>query len=152
MRLGQVVATEVDLQEVLERLADGELLAEIAQDIGVKRTTLYMQFDRGGDELRDSYARAREEGLMVRAERLRQLASADMPRTPSGSVDSAAVNQLRLRVDTEKWLLSKLVPRVFGDRTTLAGDPDAPLTGSDDQLLARAAAIMASAKREGSDE
>ena len=37
------------------------------------------------------------------------------------------INRSRLRVDTRKWLMSKLAPKKYGDRTTLAGDPEAPL-------------------------
>jgi hypothetical protein len=49
--------------------------------------------------------------------------------TVDGKPDNALVQQARLRVDTRKWLLSKMLPRRFGDRVTteVAGDPDAPL-------------------------
>jgi hypothetical protein len=36
------------------------------------------------------------------------------------------VRQRRLQVDTRKWILSKM-PRKFGDRIEIGGDPDAPL-------------------------
>jgi hypothetical protein len=32
----------------------------------------------------------------------------------------------RLRVDTRKWLLSKALPKVYGDKLALGGDEDAP--------------------------
>jgi hypothetical protein len=55
---------------------------------------------------------------------------------PDGRVDSAAVQHQRLRVDSRKWLLSKIVPKIYGDRvaldhaggvaiTVLTGVPDA---------------------------
>jgi len=34
---------------------------------------------------------------------------------------------LRLLSDNRKWLLSKLAPKKYGDRTTLAGDAENPL-------------------------
>jgi len=37
------------------------------------------------------------------------------------------INRSRLRVDARKWLLSKLLPRQFGDRVEIAGDRDNPL-------------------------
>ena len=40
---------------------------------------------------------------------------------------AVGVQHARLRIDTRKWLMAKLKPRKYGDRTTLAGDPDAPL-------------------------
>jgi hypothetical protein len=37
------------------------------------------------------------------------------------------VSWQRNRVDTRKWVASKLKPKKFGDRTTLAGDAEAPV-------------------------
>jgi hypothetical protein len=39
------------------------------------------------------------------------------------------VQQARLRVDTRKWILSRMLPRRFGDRVTteVTADPNAPL-------------------------
>lgn len=110
------MSPEVDLQEVLERLADGELLAEIAQDLGVKRTTLYRHC-QATKELSDAYARARHDGLITRGERLRSMvAQASLPTVSSGGIDPAAVSHLKLLVDTEKWTLAKLAASVFGDK------------------------------------
>lgn len=37
------------------------------------------------------------------------------------------VNRSRLRVDSRKWLLSKALPKVYGDKLELSGNADAPL-------------------------
>lgn len=37
------------------------------------------------------------------------------------------IQRSRLRVDARKWLLSKMRPEKYGDRTILAGDKDQPL-------------------------
>jgi hypothetical protein len=57
------------------------------------------------------------------------LAIADMPvgSTEHGATDSGAVQKQRLQVDTRKWLLSKIAPRKYGDKVTLAGDEDNPM-------------------------
>lgn len=110
------MSKDVDLNEVLERLADGELLAEIASDLGVKRTTLYTRF-QVTPELSDAYARARQDGLLTRGERLRSMvANAPLPSKDGGGIDPAAVQHLKLVVDTEKWTLAKLAASIFGDR------------------------------------
>ena len=43
--------------------------------------------------------------------------------------DHENVQRSRLRVDSRRWLLSKLMPRKYGDRITaeIAGDPHAPV-------------------------
>lgn len=43
------------------------------------------------------------------------------------SIDNEAVNRSRLRVDTRRWLLSKLKPEEYGDSVKLKGDKNAPL-------------------------
>jgi hypothetical protein len=40
----------------------------------------------------------------------------------------AAVARSRLQVDTRKWLLSKLIPRQYGDAVALTGADGGPLT------------------------
>lgn len=52
------------------------------------------------------------------------------------------VDRARLQIDTRKWLMSKLKPKKYGDRTTLQGDPDQSLElniskmiSSSDELL-----------------
>lgn len=87
------------------------------------------------DEARcDQYARARQ----ARADKLAEeiLAISDdgsndtyvdddgKPRT-----DHDVVARSRLRVDSRKWLASKMYPKMYGDRQILAGDPEAPLGG-----------------------
>jgi phage FluMu protein gp41 len=46
------------------------------------------------------------------------------------TVNGEVVQRSRLRVDTRKWLLSKMLPRVYGDRTAvqLTGANDGPIT------------------------
>lgn len=48
---------------------------------------------------------------------------------PTGGwkVNGEAVQRSKLRSDDRKWLLSKLVPKVFGDAVTLKGDKENPL-------------------------
>lgn len=56
-------------------------------------------------------------------------------------VDQENINRSRLRVDTRKWLMSKLAPKKYGDRTVLAGDPENPIN------VSLADAISAARKR-----
>jgi hypothetical protein len=36
-------------------------------------------------------------------------------------------NDRRVRIDTKRWLMSKIVPKRYGDRVTHAGDPEEPV-------------------------
>jgi hypothetical protein len=43
----------------------------------------------------------------------------------------------KLRVDTRKWHLSKVLPKVYGEKMTLAGDSEAPLHVSVTRTIVR---------------
>ena len=84
-----------------------------------------------GDRLRDQYARAREIQAEVIAEQILTIADEECTMVKAdkhGSqdddgmgqtevvFDSTAVQRNRLRVDARKWLLSKMVPKKYGDK------------------------------------
>ena len=70
------------------------------------------------------YARAREIGYQTMADELLEISddgSNDFMLRKRGddeieTVNQEAINRSRLRVDTRKWLLSKALPKVYGDR------------------------------------
>lgn len=45
--------------------------------------------------------------------------------------DRTATEHAKLRIDARKWNAARMLPKRFGDRTVLAGDPDNPLLGID---------------------
>src|SRR6185369_604064 len=63
------------------------------------------------------YAYARAAGLDAIAEQMEEIAD--------DKSDDA--NSRRVRIDTRKWLLSKLAPKKYGDRIEIAGDKENPL-------------------------
>lgn len=127
--------TERHIEQALAMLTEGETLSDIARELDVKRTTLLAKLTCT-PELSDRYARAREAGLDARAEELEVIASEVVPMTNSGGLDSAAVAQLRLRVDTRKWLLSKLAAHKYGDKldVDLKGSVKVVATSYDENL------------------
>jgi hypothetical protein len=73
------------------------------------------------------YGRARSNGHELMAEEIIEIGDSDI--LVNGLPDNALVQRNRLMCDNRKWLLSKLLPRQFGDKVTqeLTGDPDRPL-------------------------
>jgi|SRR6516162_5774745 len=67
-------------------------------------------------------ARARRQRLEMYAEEL--VAIAD--HAARGTSHPEAINQARLRTDTRKWVLSKLLPETYGNRVKLTGDLEVP--------------------------
>ena len=85
--------------------------------------------------LMQRYARAREAQMDRWAEEIIEIADEGsndwMDRQQGGEtsrvVDHEHVHRSRLRVDAPKWLMAKLAPKRYGDKTVISGDGGAPL-------------------------
>lgn len=81
---------------------------------------LIWAMDDKGPGFTQQYARARELGYQVMAEDLTEIAddgTNDWQETETGQQpDHEHIQRSRLRVDTRKWLLSKALPKIYGDK------------------------------------
>jgi len=135
-RGGLTKYTEAIAEEICDRLAAGESLASICNDAHMPNETkvriwaMNDQADKQGTGagFRARFNAAREMGYERMADEVIAIGDADY-RMPDGLVDNAAVQQARLRSDNRKWMLSKMLPKRFGDRVTaeVVGDASAPL-------------------------
>ena len=80
------------------------------------------------------YARAKEAQAQLLADEIVEVARTPMlgqvvTDKPQGVETRTGdmVEHRKLLVDALKWKASKLAPKLYGDRTVLAGDPEAPL-------------------------
>ena len=74
-------------------------------------------------EFNDKYAQAREAQADFLLEELLDIADSaegdmllDKDGKPTGKVNHENINRSRLRVDTRKWVITKLAPKKYGDR------------------------------------
>ncbi|HYD48010.1 MAG TPA: hypothetical protein VEB21_06675, partial [Terriglobales bacterium] len=106
---------------ICELLADGKTLTRICKDnpdFPSDRTVRRWALDKD-HPFSPQYARAREIGYDAMADET--IDTADM-----GGTDPGQVARDRLKVDTRKWLLSKALPKRYGDKLALHGDDEAP--------------------------
>ena len=66
--------------------------------------------------LAEQYDRARASVIERLADEVLELADAPVPKLDNGATDPGMVRQRQLQVDTRKWFLSKLAPKIYGDR------------------------------------
>jgi hypothetical protein len=117
-------------EEILERLADGMGLIAVCRLEGMPShgaVRHWVLTDHCGFAAR--YARARMIGYEHMADEIIELSDDGSRDTIVGedgkvTVDHEVVARSRLRVDTRKWLLSKCLPKIYGDRshTTIDGE------------------------------
>jgi hypothetical protein len=98
---------------ILERIAAGESLRSICsgENMPAESTVrLWATDDRDGFSAQ--YTRAREAQMDALAEDILAIADGD----------DEDVQRAKLRVDTRKWLMSKIAPKRFGDKLAIGGD------------------------------
>ncbi|SDV49205.1 terminase small subunit-like protein [Chitinasiproducens palmae] len=130
--------TEAIVDEICMRMADGESLRRICRDEGMPAasTVLLWRSERSG--FAERYARAREAQAQLLFDEILEIADntsndtvpkVDKEGNEYGEMPNAEwIARSRLRVDARKWYLSKVLPKVYGDKLELAGDKESPLT------------------------
>ena len=110
--------------DIIRRLREGASLLSAARENGITAGAIYNAMSRDV-ELRDEYARAREDGIDAQAEEMHDLEMQVL----TGQLDP---NAFRAAMDARKWRMAKQMPRKYGDsqrieqKTTL----DATVKGS----------------------
>jgi len=81
--------------------------------------------------LAEQYDRARVALIDRLADEVLELADAPVPTLDNGATDNGLVRQRQLQVDTRKWFLSKLAPKIYGDRLDVqVSDTRISITGA----------------------
>jgi hypothetical protein len=107
---------------ICERLAAGESLRAICRDEGMPTEAAVRLWARDDVQgFASQYAHARSLGYERLADELLEIAddgSSDTYVDDKGNerTDADVVARSRLRVDTRKWLLSKMLPKVYGEK------------------------------------
>lgn len=85
--------------------------------LDVNRNAFYGLLD-SSEKAREIYARSKDAQVELLAEQMLDIADAPVAMTEHG-YDSADVQNKRVRIDTRKWLASKLMPKKYGDHLDL---------------------------------
>lgn len=125
------------VEAVLALIESGKSENAACNEVGINRATFRAAALRV--KAGDSYARALEALAQDQIEKM-EVTIADMR---SGEIDAPMA---RVEIDARKWFASKFLPKVYGDRQVIAGDPEAPLVNAtEDQLDARINALLKAA-------
>lgn len=113
----------------LKAIAEHGNVSQALRDIDLPRKAFYGRIATD-DEFGNRYARAKATGCHAVADAMREVQAEEPPmvQTKEGEhVDSGWVQWQRNKVELDKWLLARLMPKVYGERTTLSNDPDNPI-------------------------
>lgn len=107
--------TQEVADQICECLAGGMSLRKACERVeGSKVPTVLLWVD-SRPEFAEQYTRARSVGYALLADEILEISTA-----PSHTEDTAVcVARSRLEVDSRKWMLSKMLPKVYGDKLDL---------------------------------
>lgn len=100
--------------KVCERIAEGASLRAIRDELGVSAAAISYWCSKD-DTFAEQYAQARKLNLDVIADEL----------IPIADDDSLKPEDRKVRVDTRKWLLSKLASQTYGDKLDVTSKGEA---------------------------
>lgn len=106
--------------EILERIANGASLASALKKPGMPSYALAKIHLRSDPALREAYDQAVQDRAAFLAEELIELADTPIPDDLDPASRSAWVQHLRVRLDTRKWVASRVYRQVYGDRVELS--------------------------------
>lgn len=123
---------------ICEMVAEGLPLREITSTEGIPDKATIFRWMLKHDDFRDNYARAKDTQAEHMAEELLEIAddgTNDWMERNAGNgqtitvPDQEHINRSRLRVDTRKWLMSKMAPKKYGDKTAVEHSGNLTLEG-----------------------
>lgn len=103
--------------QICARLSDGETLRAICRDDGMPANQTVLRWVSKNEAFAEQYAEARKTGYTLMADQLTEIAD---------NINGDPARD-RLRVDTRKWLLSKALPKVYGDKVEHSGPGGSPI-------------------------
>lgn len=147
---GQTKYTKAAALRVCAVMANGGSMREAAQAEGVDPSTI-LNWKRLYPEFAQQYARARESGFTLLAERLLELPHEAHMAAQDPVTGKQRIEACRFEADTIKWQLCKMLPKVYGDKqqVEMSGPDGSPLVPSISaaELAAAVAATNASFER-----
>ena len=131
---------------IAARLCDGETLTSICKTPGMPTRQCVHQWRMRNPAFNDLYGRAREIGMESMSDDVLVISDDDTgDLLADGSPNSANVQRSRLMVDTRKFLMAKLAPKVYGDKVEHqhTGSVEHAVTLSDRERMRRLASFLA---------
>lgn len=128
------VYTPERAEVICQQLAEGKSLRSICQDLGIAQATVYAWVIDNYEGFGERYARARHLMALRWADELDDIAADgrnDYYVDDEGKLKPNVehIQRSRLRIDTRKWILAKMLPKVYGDKVI------AEVTGKDGAAL-----------------
>lgn len=132
---------------ICARLADGESMRAICRTEGMPDKSTVFRWLRTDPAFRDQYTRAKEESADALTDEMLDISDdgsndwmerkGEDGENIGWQVNGEHIQRSRLRIETRKWIASKLKPKKYGDKLAVGGDEDAPAIKTVSEILIR---------------
>ena len=117
---------------VCQEIEKGKALRNVLKDENMPSTSTFYQWLDNDEVKAKQYARATEVRADIIFDDILAIADENTNDTSINEngievVNNDVIQRSRLRIDARKWVLSKLNPKKFGDKTIHSGDADNPI-------------------------
>lgn len=125
------IYSEKMMDEIFERMIEGESLRQICRDEKMPAISVVLRWVANDPLLKEQYARAKLEQAQGFSDEIVALAD-EPPRMVLNKfgqevVDNGWVTWQNNRVQKRQWIASKILPKIYGDKTIHSNDPDNPM-------------------------
>lgn len=122
--------------KICAELASGKSLRTVCKAEGMPSTVTVFAWLRKYPDFLSQYAKAKEEAADAWAEEILDIADdgsndwmeSNNPENPGWRANGEAIQRSRLRVDTRKWIASKLKPKRYGEKVEHTGAEGGPIS------------------------
>jgi hypothetical protein len=109
---------------ICEQVAHGRIILDIIKDEGMPGLTTFFRWLAAHDEFRNKYRDARDIQAQLMADELKQIADDGRNDTYTDEKGNERVawdviKRSELRVSTRMWLMSKMMPKKYGDSQSI---------------------------------
>lgn len=137
MQLGRPSSyTQETADKICELLADGQSLRKVCENEWAPTKATIFKWMRDFPEFLNQYTRAKEESADSMSDEMNDIADDarndwmerldEEGKGKGWQVNGEHIQRSRLRIETRKWLASKLKPKKYGDKLAVGGAEDLP--------------------------
>lgn len=115
-------------EHICDQIVEGKSLRTICQGDNMPDRKSIRRWVKTNPEFAIIFNEAKEDAADAFAEELIDIADEEVPLDERGRLDAGVVQKQRLKVDTRKWIASKLKPKSYGDKLDVAHSGNVSVT------------------------
>lgn len=117
---------------VCSELEQGKSLRAACKEVGISASAI-LDWVKINKDFGEQYAHARDTGYKLLADEIidisdeKEVQARYQGEDVTLDLSAASIARNKLRIDARKWMLSKMLPKIYGDKLELSGNKENPV-------------------------